>query len=324
MRSATMKRLLFIAILVVIGVGLWRGLSMPGSFWYEQRVWMPKDPEKALRVTLDDEGYIFEIMTHARTVSDFLKEQHIAIADTDTLSASKNDPLYENKIIRIQRAKHIILTIGGEKRSITTYQTDTEKMLIENGIFLGNDDILLPKKSGIVVDGGNLSVIRVDITEQIVDKPIAFTKTEEEDATLSFRKTKVLQKGEDGVKRLTYRIISHDGKEIDRTMTKQEVIKDPVMEKTVQGTYVEVGKAHTGLGTWYAFTGTMAAASPWLPMGSYVKVTNQNNGKTVIVKINDRGPFGKNRILDLDKVAFAKIASIGAGIIPLKVEEITN
>jgi rare lipoprotein A len=53
-------------------------------------------------------------------------------------------------------------------------------------------------------------------------------------------------------------------------------------------------------------------------------VTNQSNGKSVIVKINDRGPFGKNRIIDLDKVAFAKIASIGAGIIDVKVEEVTN
>lgn len=87
---------------------------------------------------------------------------------------------------------------------------------------------------------------------------------------------------------------------------------------------MKVGKTHTGLGTWYAFTGTLAAASPWLPMGSYARVVNTANGKSVIVKINDRGPFGKNRIIDLDKVAFEEIASIGAGVIEVKVEEVTN
>ncbi|PJA85492.1 MAG: septal ring lytic transglycosylase RlpA family lipoprotein, partial [Candidatus Moranbacteria bacterium CG_4_9_14_3_um_filter_45_14] len=59
-------------------------------------------------------------------------------------------------------------------------------------------------------------------------------------------------------------------------------------------------------------------------IGSFVKVTNTENGKSVIVKINDRGPFVPSRIIDLDKVAFAKIASIGAGVIAVRMEEITN
>ena len=68
----------------------------------------------------------------------------------------------------------------------------------------------------------------------------------------------------------------------------------------------------------------MSAANPWLPLGSYVKVTNLDNGKSVIVRINDRGPFGNGRIIDLDKVAFAKIASLGQGTARVKMEEILN
>ena len=55
-----------------------------------------------------------------------------------------------------------------------------------------------------------------------------------------------------------------------------------------------------------------------------VKVTNRANGKSVIVKINDRGPFGAGRIIDLDKVAFAKIADLGSGVVDVKMEEIVN
>ena len=111
---------------------------------------------------------------------------------------------------------------------------------------------------------------------------------------------------------------------MNRRVIKTEVTKEPVLEVVTQGTYVQVGKSHRGGASWYAFTGTMAAANPWLPMGSYVKVTNMDNGKSVIVKINDRGPFVPGRIIDLDKVAFQKIASIGAGVINVKMEEITN
>ncbi|MDD5464371.1 MAG: septal ring lytic transglycosylase RlpA family protein, partial [Candidatus Moranbacteria bacterium] len=39
---------------------------------------------------------------------------------------------------------------------------------------------------------------------------------------------------------------------------------------------------------------------------------------------NDRGPFGNGRIIDLDKVAFAEIASVGAGVVNVKMEVITN
>ena len=166
--------------------------------------------------------------------------------------------------------------------------------------------------------------IRVDIREESVDKPVAFDKKTNEDNELSWRKTIVTQKGEKGIDRLTYKVSSHDGKEVARKLLHTERIKEPVTEITTQGTYVKVGKAHTGAASWYAYTGTMAAANPWLPLGSYVRVTNTDNGKSVIVKINDRGPFVPGRIIDLDKVAFQKIASTGAGVINVKMEEIVN
>jgi rare lipoprotein A len=42
------------------------------------------------------------------------------------------------------------------------------------------------------------------------------------------------------------------------------------------------------------------------------------------VQINDRGPFGNGRIIDLDKIAFEKIASLGAGVANVKVEVVLN
>lgn len=64
------------------------------------------------------------------------------------------------------------------------------------------------------------------------------------------------------------------------------------------------------------------AAHKKLPFGSRVKVTNLKNGKSVIVKINDRGPFVKGRIIDLSKSAFQSIGNTASGLIKVKIEVI--
>lgn len=58
----------------------------------------------------------------------------------------------------------------------------------------------------------------------------------------------------------------------------------------------------------------LTAAHRSLPFGTKVEVTNVNNGKSVIVVINDRGPFIKSRTLDLSKAAFKKIENTSKGV----------
>jgi rare lipoprotein A len=62
------------------------------------------------------------------------------------------------------------------------------------------------------------------------------------------------------------------------------------------------------------------AAHRTLPFGTKVKVTNLKNGKSVIVKINDRGPFVKGRIIDLTSSAFGSIGNTSSGLIDVKIE----
>lgn len=64
------------------------------------------------------------------------------------------------------------------------------------------------------------------------------------------------------------------------------------------------------------------AAHKKLPFGTKVKVINTKNSKSVIVKINDRGPFAKGRIVDLSSSAFSRIAKLDAGVIDVKIEVI--
>lgn len=68
--------------------------------------------------------------------------------------------------------------------------------------------------------------------------------------------------------------------------------------------------------------GKLTAAHRTLPFGTRVKVTNTQNGKTVVVRVNDRGPFVKGRIIDLSSSAFRNIASLNAGVVPVRIQVI--
>ncbi len=66
----------------------------------------------------------------------------------------------------------------------------------------------------------------------------------------------------------------------------------------------------------------MTAAHPTLPIPSYARVTHLGNGRSVIVRINDRGPFHPGRIIDLSYAAAAKLGYVAAGSAPVEVESI--
>ena len=61
------------------------------------------------------------------------------------------------------------------------------------------------------------------------------------------------------------------------------------------------------------------AAHKTLPFGTRVRVTNQHNGESVVVVINDRGPYVGGRVIDLSKAAAHAINMQGAGVVPVKV-----
>jgi rare lipoprotein A len=91
-----------------------------------------------------------------------------------------------------------------------------------------------------------------------------------------------------------------------------------------------------GIGSWYGrkFHGqrtssgepydmyAMTAAHPVLPIPSYARVTNPSNGRSVVVRINDRGPFRTGRIIDLSYTAAWKLGYASIGSTPVEVEAI--
>ena len=100
------------------------------------------------------------------------------------------------------------------------------------------------------------------------------------------------------------------------------------------GSGVRVGGSQSGIASYYAdqFHGRktasgetfdqrkLTAAHRTLPFGTAVRVTNVGNGKSVTVRVNDRGPFVKGRVIDLSRAAAEKIGLVRAGLAEVKIE----
>jgi rare lipoprotein A len=101
----------------------------------------------------------------------------------------------------------------------------------------------------------------------------------------------------------------------------------PHTDKDVWIGYAEAGKASfyadkhqfekTASGALYNHD-LKTAAHRTLPFGSKIEVTNINNGKSVVAVVNDRGPFVKDRIVDLSKSAFSSIGNTSSGLISVR------
>ena len=90
------------------------------------------------------------------------------------------------------------------------------------------------------------------------------------------------------------------------------------------------GSAETGRASWYDLDSKTAsgealgdseltAAHPSWPFGTRLRVVNLNNGREVVVRVNDRGPFAKDRIIDLSKAAAAQLGMIEDGVADVSV-----
>jgi rare lipoprotein A len=68
----------------------------------------------------------------------------------------------------------------------------------------------------------------------------------------------------------------------------------------------------------------LTAAHRSLPFGSLVQVTNLRNDKTVVVRINDRGPYAKKRIIDLSQQAAKQLDMLHDGVVPVLIEQLSE
>src|SRR5262245_14623535 len=109
----------------------------------------------------------------------------------------------------------------------------------------------------------------------------------------------------------------------------EALLTDPSRDGAAQA------KGQTGRASWYDLEAKTAsgeamdsealtAAHPSLPFGSKVAIANLDNGRSVVVRINDRGPFSKGRIIDVSRAAAEQLGMIGAGVARVSVSPVDD
>ncbi|HJP66087.1 MAG TPA: RlpA-like double-psi beta-barrel domain-containing protein [Actinomycetota bacterium] len=168
------------------------------------------------------------------------------------------------------------------------------------------------------------AVVRVTVVRefrQTVTEDVPFETLIHYSRDLASGQVKVLTPGKVGRARRTYQVTTRNGVRESATLLAETILRSPVAQVELHGaptgaavsTGVEYGQA-----TWYGCDG-MHAAHKTLPFGTLVTVTNLDNGRTVTVTINDRGPYAEGRIIDLCDGAFAQIAPLDQGVANVKI-----
>jgi rare lipoprotein A (peptidoglycan hydrolase) len=167
---------------------------------------------------------------------------------------------------------------------------------------------------------------RVSTSTHQMTLPIQMPVQTRYTSTMTPGKMVVLTHGSTGTERAAVEVTSVNGHVVSRRVVSQSVLAPPVPELRLSAPYSmsdgvlrEPGTgatAQTGEASWYdpPWSG-LTAAHPWLPFGTHVTVTDLDTGRSVTVVIDDRGPFGPGRIIDLSPEAFAALQPLGHGVL---------
>jgi rare lipoprotein A len=210
--------------------------------------------------------------------------------------------------------------VMGKVHDVLTNAATTGELLSAMGITPDASDRVLPSLRTPLHSGSALRYDRISVGVHRVRLPIPPTTHTDYVSGLAPGKVQWVQSGVAGVLLETYRVRVLNGvaskRLLDRRVLREAVpaVREVGRSTTSTGPHGEqVGEA-----SWYDAPGTgFTAASPWLPFGTHVTVTNLATGESVVVVINDRGPFG-GRVIDLSPEAFSALASLGAGVMQVR------
>lgn len=217
------------------------------------------------------------------------------------------------------------VVVAGKVHDVVSNASTAGELLSAMGIDADADDRVRPSPSTPLHDGSVVRLDRVEVTTRTVRRTIGFDRETRWTTLLPIGETRLLSAGATGLVDSTIRTVVVNGRVVSRTVVARDVVR-PVIDRILLAGPASpaggslTGDGHTGQATWYQTPwGGLTAASPWLPFGTAVTVTDLATGNAVTVIINDRGPFSPGRIIDLSPAAFAALAPLSRGVLDVRI-----
>jgi len=224
------------------------------------------------------------------------------------------------------------VVVRGKHRAVLTNASEVGQLLSAMGIEPDRDDRVLPPPSSLLSDGAVVRYAEVDVETIRTRGEVPFETVSRISSNLYPGEDEIQREGVEGVAMRTFEVRYVNGDRVGRRLVSEEMIRLPKdqlrlvgpesavdPEGTDPGVFVPSG-VQTGQATWYdpPWSG-LTAAHKTLPIGTMVTVTNQANGQSVVVRINDRGPYAPGRIIDLSPEAFSVISDLGSGVLNVSI-----
>jgi hypothetical protein len=202
------------------------------------------------------------------------------------------------------------VVVQGKAHDVVTNAATVGQLLSAMRIEPDGDDVVAPSPSTPLNDVSKVvyAPVAVRTVTELHSVPASPSQIPA-DAGPSWR-VPSLSLGTAGQVLRTYRVRFVDGKAVSRRLIFTRPVRAPVRGSEVANT---ASGSMVGEASWYYVNDRLNAASPWLPFGTNVTVTNLATGDSVTVVINDRGPYG-GRLIDLSEYAFSQIAPLGQGV----------
>jgi uncharacterized protein YabE (DUF348 family) len=276
---------------------------------------------KTINLVLDGERRT--VVARGLTVGDALTDLGMVPGPSDHVFPAPEAKLRPSMELFVRNAVQAKVRVDGHLRDVVSSADTVRNLLAQAGISVGPNDYVFPARATEPRSGMWIRVVRVHriISERTVRIPFRYITRR--DSSMESGVRKVIQQGAEGSKVQRFRVVLEDGRRVSSTMLGERVIRSPqdyiVRLGTKEPTFTGGGGSQEGLASWYEGDGLVAAHRS-LPFGSVVRVTNLDNGRSVNVRITNRGPWVDGRVIDLSDDAFRRLAPTGKGTIRVKVQ----
>lgn len=283
--------------------------------------------KRALPLLLDDNGKKSVIYSGYEDVPSILKQNNIELYPEDKITDSIitdffSDQSVGRKIV-VERAPVLYVNVDGATKELRSWGQTVGEAIKENGILVGDKDKVEPSLNTYLTNKVSVTITRVAESEVEEEEVIPFETQTVEDPNLEYGKTSISQTGINGLKVLTYNILSENGVMVSKTLISTNVLRQPQEKIIVKGTKLTIGGSYSGVASYYG--GPTKVACNLFKKGTVLRITNINTGKFGLYVVDDTGGFGGNKIVDLRRDIYQELGgSLSAGLLPVKIEQVLN
>ncbi|MDQ0177915.1 G5 and 3D domain-containing protein [Bacillus chungangensis] len=189
------------------------------------------------------------VWTTAKTIQELLTQEKIKVGEHDEITPNLDEEISNNMKIAIEYAFPLTLVDGQQVEETWSTSTTVADFLKKHDVTLNELDRLNLESSYELKPHDKVEIVRVEKVTDVVEEPTDFSVVTKKEDTMDQGTEKVVQQGENGIKKNTFEIVKENGQEVSRKLVKEETVKDSTDKIVAVGTKPVVSQVSRGATT---------------------------------------------------------------------------